>query len=271
MKHLAGDLSTPLSILFQRLFDAGITPIEWKHGVISPIYKGGDRSLASNYRPITLLSVISKLMEKVVADELMAHFEQNDLLFPGQHGFRRQRSCTTNLLSCLSQWTSIADSGRGIDVLYLDFSKAFDRVNHDLLLLKLRHYGVHGNLLRWLTSFLDERTISVRVQNSKSTPAKISCGVPQGSVLGPRLFLIFINDLPLYLKSEIILYADDAKVWRKVHCRNDEQVLQDDLTRVYDWSVQNQLPLNESKCHVISINHRGKFECRINGQTLKRT
>ena len=217
----ANELCEPLCVLFQNLFDSGHTPSQWKHGLISPIYKSGDRSNAANYRPVTLLPVISKIMEAMVAETLVGHLESNGFLSPAQHGFRRGRSCVTNLLLTQADWTQVADSGAGVDAIYLDFSKAFDRVEHELRFGKLTHYGVHGQLLQWVRSFLQDRRVSVRVNGSFSSPVALPCGVPQGSVLGPQLLLVYINDIVQRIDSRIILFADDAKLWCTISSFSD--------------------------------------------------
>ena len=268
--ELADILAEPLSILFQKLFDEGCTPVCWKQGIISPIYKGGNRSLPANYRPVTLLPVLSKVMESIVADELMNHLEQHNFLTPLQHGFRSGRSCMTNLLLAQSDWTKAIDLGIGVDVVYLDFSKAFDRVRHDILLQKLSSCNVGGHCLHWIQSFLHQRMISVRVHGVVSQWEYIPCGVPQGSVLGPRLFLIYINDVVKEIDSKMILFADDIKIWRCINSLDDCKALQNDLDVINQWSAVNYLPLNTDKSHVLSIRHTISFSYQLNGSVLTR-
>ena len=268
--ELADVLAEPLAAFFQNLFDRGCVPQCWKLGTVTPIYKGGDRADPANYRPVTLLPVLSKVMEAVIAEQLLHHLEQHGHLSLSQHGFRPGRSCTTNLLLAQSHWTSSADSGLGVDVIYLDLSKAFDRVRHDILIKKLLSYNVQGNCLRWIYNFLQQRKIAVRVHGELSHWEHEPCGVPQGSVLGPRLFLVYIIDITTEVTSNILLFADDAKIWRSIYSPTDCESLQNDLDKVYKWSVTNQLPFNTQKCHVLSIHKQTNFDYKLNGIPLLR-
>ena len=247
--QLADLVSDPIAECFSRLFHSGVIPDDWKDAVISPIYKGGKRTEPANYRPVALLPVISKVMESVVADELSNHFTQTRQLSSRQHGFRRGYSCATNLLLTRNE----DDLGFGVDVIYIDFSKAFDRVNHNLLLQKLYYYGIRNPLLSWINVWLENRRMFVRVSGALSRPISVSCGVPQGSVLGPILFLIFINDLPETVSSRILLFADDAKIWRSIRSPCDRVLLQEDLNKIHSWSVRNLMPLNTEKCSYLPI------------------
>ena len=265
---LAHDISEPLAVLYQRMFNKSVIPQSWKEGVISPIYKGGSRSDPANYRPVTLLPILSKVMEANVADLLMEYLEKHELLSPFQHGFRNKRSCTTNLLLARDQWTKSVDVGEPLDIVYLDFSKAFDRVNHQILLQKLYNYGVRGLVIDWIKEFLQQRTMSVRVGDSLSEPITPARGVPQGSVLGPRLFLAFINDLPQVLGHNVLLFADDAKIWRTVTHTDDHIALQQTIDAAYRWSIANDIEFNVSKCKVISMRHKTRFSYVLGNQIL---
>ncbi|MES9972861.1 MAG: reverse transcriptase family protein, partial [Candidatus Thiodiazotropha sp.] len=165
---IANQISDPLASIFQNLFDQGLVPSAWKSGIITPIYKGGLRSDPSNYRPVTLLPVLSKVMESIIADNLMQYLESSGIILDEQHGFRRGRSCMSNLLLARNEWTKIIDQKRSADIMFLDFSKAFDRVNHRLLTAKLWMYGISGPLLNWINEFLTARTMTVRVNKSLS-------------------------------------------------------------------------------------------------------
>ncbi|CAH8461816.1 unnamed protein product [Dicrocoelium dendriticum] len=182
----ASQLAVRLAQLFQRILDQHQVPAMGMLGIITPIHKGGSRTDPSNYRPVTLLPILSKVMESIVADALVCYLENCNPITPEQHGFRRQRSCTTNLLIAHSSWTEAAEAGEGVDVNYLDFSTAFDRLDHRILLSKLRHYKIGDPLLGWIANFLHQRQLVVRVRSSLADPIQVECGVPQGSVLGPH-------------------------------------------------------------------------------------
>ena len=265
---LAELLAEPLAACYSLLFSQGIVPTEWKQAIICPIYKKGCRSDPMNYRPIALLPIFSKVMESIVADALIAHFETENLITETQHGFRHLRSCITNLLIAREEWTKSVDNGYPADVIYVDFSKAFDRVNHVILLQKLRCYGVCNPLLTWLQAWLTNRQMFVRVQGSLSDAVEMCCGVPQGSVLGPLLFLIYINDLPRNLSSPLLMFADDCKIWRSVVVPNDRQLLQNDLNSLYNWSVVNDLPINIDKCAVISLRSTTQFQYMLENHII---
>ncbi|CAH8546386.1 unnamed protein product [Dicrocoelium dendriticum] len=264
-------LAEPLARFFQRCFDQMYVPEMWKCGIITPIHKGGSRSDPANYRPVTLLPVLSKVMEAIVADVLTAYLEESAFLAHEQHGFRRNRSCTTNLMLARSSWTKLIDSGAGVDVVYLDFSKAFDRLDHGILICKLQSFGIGDPLLGWITSFLLHRSLEVKVRGSLSHPIQVECGVPQGSVLGPRLFLMYIDDIAALILSNCLLYADDIKVWRAINTPDDSAILQEDLDKVYAWSVQNQLPFNTEKCRVLHLRHQSAFFYKLGDHVLHTT
>ncbi|CAH8429139.1 unnamed protein product [Dicrocoelium dendriticum] len=200
--------------------------------------RSDSRSDPANYRPVTLLPVLAKVMEAVVAEALMDYLEKCNILVAEQHGFRQHRSCTTNLLIARGSWTEVADDGVGVDVIYLDFSKAFDRLDHRILLQRLQSYGIGDPLLGWIGNFLYQRKLQVRVRGSLSNPIEVECGVPQGSVLGPRLFLVFINDLVRVISSNFLLFADEVKIWRAISNKTDQDLLQHELDCIYNGTME---------------------------------
>ena len=261
-------LSYPLAQLFSNSLLSGTVPADWKCAVISPIYKGGIRSDAANYRPVSLLPVISKVMERVVSDALKTHLESQHLISKAQHGFRSHHSCLTNLLFTLNDWTKMVDEGCGVHACYIDISKAFDRVNHAILLQKLQTHGVAGKVLNWLCDYLTGRSAQVRVDGSLSRKIAATSGVPQGSVLGPILFLIFMNDLPQLAKCSITLFADDIKLWTSIKCIEDCSGLQSDLDALHEWSLQNRLPFNFRKCKMLNLGKQFNYTYKLGSHTL---
>ncbi|BHF69825.1 hypothetical protein SprV_0301287200 [Sparganum proliferum] len=253
LKELATELAEPLCLLSQASLDEGRLPPEWKTAWISPIHKSGSRASANNYRPVSLTSICCKVMKRIIKRELMRFLEQHHLLSNAQHGFRRGRSCLTNLLYCLEQWTRAIDEGNVVHVAYIDFKKAFDSVPHQLLLYKLGRIGVRGKLLKWIENFLIGRSQTVRLGGQQSAEVTVTSGVPQGSVLGPILFLIYIDDCIHGLDCDIAMFADDIKLWTVIRNEDDEAKLQANLDRLEQWSGYWLLPFNVSKCNILRI------------------
>ncbi|CAI2738296.1 unnamed protein product [Dicrocoelium dendriticum] len=264
-------IAVPVCQIFRHSLEAGRLPVAWKLGTVKPIYKGGDRQDPANYRPICLTSVLCKLVERILKRALQLHFENLNIISCAQHGFRRARSCTSNLLVARENWARSLDAGKRLDMVFVDFSKAFDKVPHERLLLKLRGTGVSGNVLSWIADFLNGRTMRVKVNEAYSTPVQMTSGVPQGSVLGPELFKIFINDLPSELQMDCLVYADDMKLWMEVTCLEDADRLQASLDILHDWSANWQLPINCEKCSVLSIGALEPFGIYHIGGVLLRT
>ena len=175
--------------LFKKSVTSGIVPAEWKSGIVSPIHKGEDRHDAKNYRPITITSLLGRLLEKLVKEKIYKHLQDNDVIPKEQHRFRTNRSCLTNLLETMEDITKWVDLGIPVDEVYLDFAKAFDKVPHRRLLFKLKKLGIKGVLLEWIESFLSQRKQRVKVRNTLSKEIHVKSGVPQGSVLGPSSLL----------------------------------------------------------------------------------
>ena len=229
LKECALELSSPLHDLFTMLFRTERVPTAWKAGNITPIHKKGSRVRVENYRPISLTSVVSKCMERIVRDRMLKHMINNGILSERQHGFVPGRSCVTQLLEVLDLWTEALESGVSIDAVYLDFAKAFDMVPHERMLAKLRGYGVDGAVLEWTRSFLTGRRQRVCIRGTESVWTEVRSGIPQGSVLGPILFVIYINDLPDVISSYVYMYADDTKIFRVIGDDGDANSLQRDL------------------------------------------
>ena len=243
----------PLCALFRSSLDSGQLPDDWKVGQVVPIYKKGKKEDASNYRPVSLTSVPSKIMESVIRDQLLEHMQSAGLLSDAQHGFIPRRSCATQLLVTLEDWTRLMENGEPVDVVYTDFKKAFDSVPHRRLLSKLHSYGIRGKLLRWLEAFLTKRRQRVVVNGVFSGWSVVTSGIPQGSVLGPVLFTLYVNDLPDAVTSTVQLFADDMKIYRGVGGGTDHNILQADLDRFVAWSERWLLPFNAAKCSSLHL------------------
>ena len=258
----ASALCVPLAKIFQMSLERGECPEDWKVANVTPIHKKGDRTNPSNYRPVSLTSQVCKVLESLVRKRIIEHMNDNYLMSEAQHGFREGRSCLTNLLETLETWTQIIEDGDGIDVAYLDFRKAFDLVSHKHLIFKMTKYGISGQILKWVEDFLSERSQKVLIRGTASSSQKVTSGVPQGSVLGPILFLIFINDLPLKVLSPLSLFADDSKIFTRIVDKSNEtkiyanagsDILQKDLISVLEWAKKWKMEFNVEKCKIMHI------------------
>ena len=194
-------------------------PFDWRLASISAIFKRGSRSDPLNYRHVSLTSVVSKLLKSLIRDELIQHVEKNIILVNAQHGFRNNSCCLTNMLQYLERLTNSYDKGNPVDVHYLDCEKAFDRVPHQRLLLKLESWGMQGSPLNWIRNFLSGRQHRVCIRESVLSWLPVHSGVPQGTVLGPILFVIYINNLVENLESGVGQFADDTKLYREINSR----------------------------------------------------
>ena len=244
-------------MLFNETIRTGNLPRDWKLANVSPIYKKGPKNRAENYRPISLTSITCKLLESFIRDEILNHLKEHALLSSKQHGFISGRSTTTQLLNYLDKCAEIIANGFIVDCIYLDFQKAFDTVPHRRLLGKLEAYGIDGPILNWIKEYLSGRTQVVVVNGERSNVAPVISGIPQGTVLGPLLFVVYINDLLDNITSDGFLYADDAKILRQITSRGDAEQLQSDIKTLEEWSRIWMLHFHPVKCHVLTM---GKFE-----------
>ena len=254
LKNCAKSLALPLQILFRTSYYTCIIPEDWKLANVVPVYKKGSKNSVENYRPISLTSLIMKVYERIIRAELMKRIESK--LDPRQHGFLPKRSCETQLISFYDNLACSINKGSCTDVVYFDFAKAFDSVNHDKILHKLKHqFGIDGMLLKFLTEYLSNRFQRVVIENTQSTTMPVLSGVPQGSIIGPLLFVIFINDIgnDISEDSNIALYADDTKLYREINCDRDNELLQQDIDQLNNWATNNLMRFHPDKCKVLSV------------------
>ena len=255
MKELAEEIAPILKILFDSSMNEGNIPSQWKNAHVTALFKKGSKRSPNNYRPVSLTSICCKLFEKIIRNAIIASIDEQGLFSDDQHGFREGRSCCTQLLEIMEIWTGWWDLGLPWDVIYTDFSKAFDSVPHKRLLAKIHAFGIRGNVLKWIEGFLSQRKQRVVIGSEFSDWQPVTSGIPQGSVLGPILFTIFINDMPDVVSSFKKLFADDTKIFRAIESLNDISGIQEDINKLFEWSVKWQLPFNIGKCKVI---HYGK-------------
>ena len=273
----ASSICVPLSLIYKDSLQSGETPVDWRVANVTPIFKKGNRCDPANYRPVSLTSQVCKVLEAIVKERVFEHLIKHKLLSEEQHGFREGRSCLSNLLTTLEDWTDILDKRDCVDVAYLDFRKAFDLVSHDHLLLKLNKYGINGQIGNWIKAFLSNRKQKVVIRGVESEELEVLSGVPQGSVLGPILFLVFINDLPKCVECPVCLFADDSKIYCRVQNSNNvkpelsraHEKLQKDLNELHEWAKKWKMSFNTDKCKVMHLGYgNAKQEYTLDGTLL---
>ena len=252
LKECAEEIYLPLTDIFHKSLSSGVIPDDWKKANITCIFKKGNKQDPGNYRPVSLTSVICKLLERTVREKIVNHLSVNKLLSDSQFGFRKNRSTILQLLTVMNEWTEALDDGIQIDTVYLDFRKAFDSVPHKRLIKKLEGYGIKGILLEWFKNFLNGRQQRVVINGKTSDWTNVFSGIPQGSILGPILFIIFINDLPGVVGNVCKLFADDCKLYKNIKSEADLKELQEDIYRLCQWSKEWLLGFNFKKCKIVS-------------------
>ena len=250
--RLLVELSKPISHPLRKIFETSIKtasiPNDWKEGIISAIYKKGNKSLASNYHPVSITSSLCKCMERIIINHMFEYMKENCLFSQKQYGFITGRSTVLQLINVLDNWTLGLDNGNYTDVIYMDFQKAFDTVPHKRLINKLDSYNISNELINWIETFLTDRKQKVAVNGKESKWHNVTSGISQGSVIGPLLFVLYINDLPELTKSDTFLFADGIKVFRSITDKNDQGTLQDDLNTLEQWSNKWLLKCHPNKC-----------------------
>ena len=270
--ELRGDLVKPLTKLFNFSIKNGVVPLEWREAGVVPLFKKGKKSEPENYRPVSLTSLICKIMESILKDSILDHLDKFSLINDSQHGFSKGRSCLTNLLVFMEEITYSLDQGNSVDVIYLDFAKAFDKVPYRRLFSKLRSHGIGGNVAQWIEAWLTNRKQKVGLNKKYSDWSSVVSGVPQGSVLGPLLFLIYINDLDEGIISKLGKFADDTKVARGVSNDREVDILREDLCNIFQWSVDWQMLFNLDKCTVMHLGSKNpQCEYKMGNNILKKS
>ena len=255
----AEELASPVRLIWSNSLNTGRMPDGTPLAIITPILKTVDKSLPSNYRPISLTNHLTKIFERVLRVALVDHLETNDLMNRTQHGFRKGLSTVTEIITYYDSILSFLEEGFNVDSVYLDFSKAFDKVDHEILIRKVESLGISGKILQWIKQFLTNRQQQVRIGNALSPKEWVKSGVPQGSVLGPLLFLIMMLDITDDIKHSLLgSYADDTRLWRLVTGRKDQNLLQEDLNRLYQWAHRNNMEFNGPKFELTTFGKESK-------------
>ena len=259
LKLIPEEASRCLKLIFESSLRKSEVPSDWKKALITPLFKKGAKSDPKNYRPVSLTSIPCKLLEHIIKSALYTHLDNHQIITDRQHGFRKKYSCTSQLLTLVHSLAESINSKGQTDVIFLDFSKAFDKVSHKKLLIKLQRYGIRGENLSWIKDFLFGRTQKVVMDGEESNACDVLSGVPQGSVLGPVLFLLYINDIITDVDSKINLFADDCALYREIKSAEDASALQNDLDRLYRWSCDWDMDFNVTKCFSMSVTLKRNF------------
>lgn len=258
LKKCANCLAVPLCHIYSISFLDGCLPSAWKYALVTPVHKKGPTSDPNNFRPVSLTATCCRAMERIINNQLLSYLLDRRLITKQQHGFIKRKSVSTNLLECLEDWTLNLQAKCVTDVIFFDFRKAFDSVCHSKLLAKLRSYGIHDNLFVWIEAFLHGRSQSVRIGEAISAVAPVISGVPQGSVLGSTLFLLYINDIADIfndLSVSLSLFADDLKLYTYYKLDASHNDLQMAIDRLIEWASLWQLQLASSKCSAFRVSN----------------
>ena len=254
LKEMSEQLCVPLNIIFKLSIDASTLPRQWRDAIICPIYTTSEKRNASNYRLVSLTSIVCKTMERVIVQQLVEHIKMNHVDCEQHHGFTTGKSVNTNLLEALNIWSEALMHNIPVDIIYLDYAKAFDTVPHQRLLKQVESFRIKDKALVWITAFLDDRRQKVSVHGEQSNWCRVLSRIPQGSVLGPILFTMFVSDVAGITNNLTSKFADDTKLYATLtYDNNSPYSLQEDLTKLQEWTIKMQMNFHPDKCHVLHI------------------
>ena len=268
LKEAAEEVASPLHTIFTKSLQDGKLPDAWKIAQVCPIHKKGSRSSCNNYRPVSLTSIVCKILESLIRDSIMEYMNNHKYFSDKQFGFLPGRSTVLQLINLMDKWSEALDNGNTIEVMYLDIQKAFDTVPHKRLLLKLNALGIKGNIWNWIKDFLSVRRQFVKIGATSSAEFPVTSGVPQGSVLGPVLFVIYINDLPTHIKSQILMFADDTKIYQ-LHDGETNNIIQEDIQELDKWAEKWKLNFHPDKCKQMIVSTRRRNQ-EVEERTMTR-
>lgn len=258
LRRYSDQISEFISNFFQLSLNLGEIPADWRIARVVPVHKKGDRAIVSNYRPVSITSASCKLLEHIVAGFIHEFLKDHNILTPLQHGFRKGLSTVTQLVTTVHEFSQVLDLSGQLDVLFLDFSKAFDRVPHGKLLHKLEKIGLPSGIIKWIYAYLIDREQFVDVRNCSCGARPVTSGVPQGGVLGPLLFLIYVNDIIDVIPTNVSirLYADDSVIFKEIVSHDDHEVLQRCLVVISDWCSKWGMQLNAEKTVLLRVTRK---------------
>ena len=259
LELFAEKLGPALKIIFQQSFYQSSTTKDWNSAIATPIFKKGLISNPYGNRPISPTCICCKITEHIMLSHIAKHIAKNNILINEQHGFRNKLSTTAQLINTTTDWANTLNNKGQTDIIFLDFSNAFSKISHKFIISKLHYYGIRNHTLSWIGAFLSNRTQTTVVNGVHSSYVEVTYGVPQGSVLGPMLFLLYINDINNAITFQIKLFADDSVLYRNIRNQNDQLILQNDLDTISSWAEKCLMELNITECSVLSITLNRNF------------